>query len=322
MKINREIRYLTHSEIDPQKWDECLAAGNPVFAYAFSQYLDKITNANWNALVFGDYEAVFPLPFKRKWGIAYVVQPVFCQQLGAFGSSKRISNADFLQAIPWFFPRVRLQLNSRFGYVPQDIMGETTDANFSKNFPGKWDLKPNFLLPLDQPLVYSKDARRNLAALNSAAVQVWENRLQPKEVISLFRQTWGQFNRQISDEQYQQFLDAVSCGIQGPGTKSSSFETQVYSVHQQDETLLGAAIILKTFPNGVGPGFLHYVCGAPTAEGRKQSAMHAIIDFAIKQHEGQKMIFDFEGSSIPSVAAFYKKFNPIVENYGLYSRGL
>lgn len=322
MKINREIRYLTHAEIDPQKWDECLTAGSPAFAYAFCQYLDKITNANWNALVFGDYEAVFPLPFKKKWGISYVVQPVFCQQLGAFGSCNRISTTDFLQAIPWFFPRVRLQINSRFGSVHQDILGKKMDSGFSKIFLGKWDFKPNFLLPLDQPVVYSKDARRNLAALKSTAVQVWVNRLQPKEVISLFQQTWGQFNRQISDEQYRQFLNAVSCGIKGPDTKSSPFETLVYSVHQQDDTLLGAAIILKTFPNHVGPGFLHYVCGAPTIAGRKQSAMHAIIDYAIRQHEGQQMIFDFEGSSIPSVVAFYKKFNPSIEYYGLYSRGL
>lgn len=322
MRINPEIRYLTHAEIDPQKWDDCVAAGNPVFAYAFSQYLNKITAGKWDALVYGDYEAVFPLPLKKKWGIPYIVQPAFCQQLGAFGSSNRITSADFLLAIPRFFLRVRLQVNSRFGNENKEVIYGKVASVSPNQIPGNWEVKPNFLLPIDQPVVYSKDARRNLSTLASAGVQVFENRLLPKEVISLFQQTWGPLNAQISEKQYQQFLEAVSCGIKFPGGKDPRFETLVYSAHRPDESLLGAAIILKTHPNERGPGFLHYVCGAPTSDGRRLSAMHSIIHHVIANHLGQSMIFDFEGSSIPSVASFYKKFNPIEECYGLYSRGL
>jgi hypothetical protein len=46
-------------------------------------HLDR-TAVVWDALVWGDYEFVMPLPVRKKWGIQYVYQPLFCQQLGIF----------------------------------------------------------------------------------------------------------------------------------------------------------------------------------------------------------------------------------------------
>jgi hypothetical protein len=62
------------------------------------------------------------------------------------------------------------------------------------------------------------------------------------------------------------------------------------------------------------------VCGAPTAEGRKRGVMHAIIDYVAQKHAGEHLFLDFEGSEIPEVAAFYRKFGPIEEKYGVWSR--
>jgi hypothetical protein len=91
------IRYLQRPQIDPIKWNESVLKSRIPQAYALFDYLDKITNNQWSALVYGDYEAVFPLPMREKFGIRYVVQPVFCQQLGGFGSTK--------MCLPWILSK-------------------------------------------------------------------------------------------------------------------------------------------------------------------------------------------------------------------------
>ena len=65
---------------------------------------------------------------------------------------------------------------------------------------------------------------------------------------------------------------------------------------------MGSAIFLKS------KGAIHYILGAPTEEGRKLNASHVLIDRVLEEHASSNLTFDFEGSEIPSVASFYKKF--------------
>jgi len=90
------IRHLKNSEIDRTRWDELVMSwsGQP---YALSWWLD-VVSPGWEALVKDDYEAVMPLPVKRRFGLRYLVQPRFCQQLGVFGQREI---PDFLHAIPY-----------------------------------------------------------------------------------------------------------------------------------------------------------------------------------------------------------------------------
>lgn len=65
--------------------------------YGLSWWLDTVS-PGWEALVKGDYEAVMPLPVKKRYGISYLVQPYFSQQLGLFGQE---DTAEFLDRIPY-----------------------------------------------------------------------------------------------------------------------------------------------------------------------------------------------------------------------------
>jgi hypothetical protein len=77
------INYLKHTEIDKALWDECIAQSVNRRVYAFSWYLD-IVCPGWDALVGDNYMHVFPLTHRRKWGVGYLYQPFFAQQLGLF----------------------------------------------------------------------------------------------------------------------------------------------------------------------------------------------------------------------------------------------
>ncbi|RYY85548.1 MAG: hypothetical protein EOO15_16730 [Chitinophagaceae bacterium] len=69
-----KIRYLPHAEIDKARWDNALMRCPNATLYATSRYLDHMS-PGWDALVQGDYDALFPLPWRSKWGLRYVYQP-------------------------------------------------------------------------------------------------------------------------------------------------------------------------------------------------------------------------------------------------------
>jgi hypothetical protein len=56
--------------------------------------------------------------------------------------------------------------------------------------------------------------------------------------------------------------------------------------------------------------------------GRAIGIMHGIINWVIQKYEGENVLLDFEGSSIPSVASFYKKFGATEFPYFVFQRGV
>ena len=83
-----DVKLLTHlsrHEIDDQRWNEAIQTSLNARPYALTWYLDAVT-PQWEALVYGDYEAVMPLPVKKRFGIRYYVQPRWTQQLGIFAT--------------------------------------------------------------------------------------------------------------------------------------------------------------------------------------------------------------------------------------------
>ena len=78
------MKLVSRKEINTEKWDKCILNSPSCVLYAQSWYLD-IFSPNWKAYIWetnDEYEAVFPLPTKRKYLIQCVVQPLFIQQLG------------------------------------------------------------------------------------------------------------------------------------------------------------------------------------------------------------------------------------------------
>ena len=81
------INYVPYRDIDRVKYDDCVSHSKYSRIYAFSWYLDCVTE-RWDLIVENDYETVMPLPRKTKYGISYVYTPSWVQQLGIFSSKK------------------------------------------------------------------------------------------------------------------------------------------------------------------------------------------------------------------------------------------
>ena len=148
------IRFVEHNDVDTEKWDRCIKRAINSTPYAFSWYLDIVVS-HWNAIILNDYEAVFPLPTKRKWGIQYAFTPFWVQQLGLISQTneglKRID--DFISLIPSTYRFIELNMNHD---VP---VKDSLNYNIVENF--------NYVLPLNKTYhlqieAYSKNLKRNL----------------------------------------------------------------------------------------------------------------------------------------------------------------
>ena len=98
---NYPIRYVPRHEIDTARWDACInRAANPLI-YGFHFYLDHMAAGRWDALILGDYEAVMPLTWRRKYGIRYLYQPPYTQQTGIFSARKDEGSSTAYQRTTW-----------------------------------------------------------------------------------------------------------------------------------------------------------------------------------------------------------------------------
>ena len=97
----RMIKYIKRRDLDITKYDACIENSIQSRIYALSWYLDVVAD-NWDVLVLNDYEAVMPIPWKQKFGLKYITQPYFCQQLTIY--SKTIT-------LIWFSLRTLIHVN-------------------------------------------------------------------------------------------------------------------------------------------------------------------------------------------------------------------
>src|SRR6185369_13826127 len=105
------IQYIQRSQLDTVKWDRCIDNASNGLIYGYSFYLDHMAK-QWDALVLGDYEAVMPLTWNKKWGIYYLYQPAFTASLGLFGGSITVDLLHrFIRAIPTKFRLIEIELN-------------------------------------------------------------------------------------------------------------------------------------------------------------------------------------------------------------------
>ena len=98
--------------IDEQKWNACVQHSTNSLPYCFSWYLDAVAE-NWDALIWNDYEFIMPLVWLRKFGVACLYQPNYCQQLGVFGKQPTEKNwKPFLEEARKLYPYVQCNLNA------------------------------------------------------------------------------------------------------------------------------------------------------------------------------------------------------------------
>lgn len=276
------IRYLKHKEIDRTRWDECLDASPDALPYARTWYLD-VVSPGWEALVADDYDCIMPLPRKRRYGLAYLVQPPLTQQLGVFarqGGSEKMTEA-FMRKIPYW--SYHMHLNEH-------------------NATPRATPLPNYVLLLARPYAelqaaYGTNARRNITKARRAGVEVREG-LPPDDFLTFY---YG------VEKHYAAPDRALVTRLLDEGLRRSA--VVLYGAYNPEGELVAALCLL------VSTGRLVYLLPVSGTEGKRLSAMFAVIDHIIYRNAGTPCLLDFEGSRQEGIARFYRGFGAELREY-------
>ena len=137
-----DIRFISNESIDKTKWNSCIHFANNGNIFGYKWFLDFIAK-DWDALVEGDYESVFPLTWKKNfWGRKYLHQPTLIRELGIFSinvlSEKRIQA--FLEAIPDQFRGGNIFLNEQNKLSDQASLNLTPFPNYQLWLKDDYDI--------------------------------------------------------------------------------------------------------------------------------------------------------------------------------------
>lgn len=279
------IRYLANTEIDKAKWDSCIEQASNGIIFAYSWYLDSVCE-HWDALIADDYDAIMPLPWRKKWGINYIYTPFFLNQLGVFSRQPVAPKIvdEFLADIPAHFRYVDLSLHQSNLTVGKDFGIERRSIQYI-------DLNRSYEQIQKE---YSENLQRNLKKAEKNGLKTALN-IRPETVLEIFRKVQGEKLEVFKNRDYENLLRLMHTLIQrGLG--------ETVGVYSSGNALLAAACFMKSHRRII------YLKGAANEEGKSTGAMHFLMDKYIIQNAGKDLIFDFGGSSVDSVARFNNSF--------------
>ena len=282
------IRYVPRHAIDDVKWNACIDNASNGLIYAYTFYLDNMC-PNWGGLVLDDYAAVMPLPWRKKWGIAYLYQPFAIAQSGLFGNNL---SADLLYEVLKNIP-------ATFRYWDMNL-----------NFGNLFDVPPfvvqkrnNFILPLNKPYEtvqqqYRQHIKRNIKKAVAKNCVVQKN-IEVDHVIALAKKheaSWG------TEQDFEHFKKLYLWLFE-------KGQAVTYAVVETSGAILASAVFFYSNNRA------YYILPGNAFTGRSAGASHFLIDHFIKDHAGQNRILDFEGSDVPNLQFFYTSFGAVNEPY-------
>lgn len=265
--------------------------------YAYSWYLD-IVHETWDALVEGDYEQVMPLPVSEKWGIKYIFQPFFVQQLGVF--SKTILTPqivkEFIEHIPQKFRLVDINLNS-YNMLDRGKFDVAMNKNHVLDLINKYEILSN---------KYATNTKRNLKKSQNKKLSLVKG-IKPESLLQLFRDNKGKEVKKWGETEYQRLHRLMYMAIyKGRG--------MVYGVFGEHNQLCAGAFFLKSNNR------LIFLFSATNQLGKENAAMTYLIDAVIQEFAPGKMVLDFEGSNDENLARYYKGFGAKEVAYSRFRR--
>ncbi len=298
--ITPKIRFLKRNLIDDTKWNLAIQQAVNSLPYAYTWYLDALCS-RWVGVVVGDYEYIMPLPVGRKWGLLYVYQPLFCQQLGVFYKSRNES----------MIGKMLSTALSKFVFVN---LNANYDNRLKTSFKGT-SKKKNLVLALTAKhstiqKQYTENTLRNIKKGQKAGLKFEEG----------------------NKKDFEGFADLY---IKNTARKDKTFKAQHIKalkrlVHQSVIHDCGKLFLARTAEGDICAGvivienndrIIHLV---PSSDeyARQNGGMHFLIDAVLAHYADSGKTYDFEGSSVESIARFYEGFGATNEPFYMVSKSI
>lgn len=284
------FQFLTSFQIDRQKWDNTLSKDPLSPAYAYSWYLDTVAD-NWGAIISSDYSCIMPFAFRKKFQLKYFYQPFFTRNFGVYGRTERRSEIfSFLSTLSkeyryWDFCIDTIEI---------PVIGNASIANRTYQV---LDLNKPFEALLQE---YTGKLRRSIRDASNEQLDI-----RSSNDIADFTKKFKQFTsnkvKEFSNVDYQRLEKLLDV------CKKNAFTWHLSAKKGNEE--LASAFFVKTGNRII------YIEGYNSPSGREYQAMHLLFDHFIRENAAQKLVLDFGGSNIPSIAHFFKAFGAVDVNY-------
>ncbi len=287
------LRILPNQQIDKQRWDACLDDSTLPLPYCYSWYLD-IACPGWDAIVDEQYKVIAPLPNRIKAGVKYVYQPFFTQQFGLFVKQTvdldiKITQQEFLSMLNTYALFIHLQLHFQHEAPTtfDKVLARTTHLI---------NLKQSY----DQIVSnYSENLKRNLKKHSSNCIVKINS--SSDNLIQLFRDSKADEVKELKQENYKVLSELVHAATQNNNG-------MVWEVWMNDQCVAASFILYNE-------SYVVNLFNASNSDGRKYQAMSILLNEVIKHFSNSNRTFDFEGSDLPGVAAFYQTFGSQPHTY-------
>jgi hypothetical protein len=283
------VQIIPFNQIDKAKWDACVTNNSNGLIYATTAFLNAMVK-NWKGIVINDYETIFPLCIKQKFGIQYLYTPPFIQQLGFIGNNELVTK-NIIAAI---FETVKYgSVNLNFGNTNFNTIQQCkVHNNFVIDLNQKYHyIKANYKKSIDYSL--SKASKQNLKYTTDIS---FENAVE---------------NYQKHNQQALQHVNLDDYKNLGKVLTILQKEEKVIVrkvVNSANETL-SIAVLLKDNKR------IYNLINYTNNEGRQAEANYFLYDKILEEFTETPMLFDFEGSDLPGIKSFYEKFGATNQPY-------
>ena len=276
------IRYLTHNQIDKQRWDTCIAQSPDGNVYSWSWYLD-VVHPNWEALVEDDYETVMPLTGNKKFGINYLFQPFFTQKFGIFSKNEAAEDKieQFLEAIPKKFKFAEIKIGGTLKGFKAAAAHRNIELELNQDYSV---ISAN----------YNSNTKRNLAKAKKQGLTIVEDS-EPSVIIDLFRKNRGKEIKHWGDNEYAILLNLVE-------TAKNHDSCLVIAAQDTDNQIIAGAFFMMSHDKIV------FLFSGSDESNKENHGLTFLLDYVIEKYSGTDKILDFEGSDNEGLARFYKGF--------------
>lgn len=293
MPSQYSIEIVSSKNIDKTKWNACLQKAHNKMIYAQFDYLQGLAD-NWLGVVVNDYEAIMPIPFRKKWGIQYCYDAPFVQQLGLFGNDDEQLLKEVINTITKSIRYGDLFFN--FENKVANVLESVRTAS-------------NYVLPLsdDYKTIYNGYSQHLQTKLKKAGKNklVFQINSNVNKAVFLFQSLYSARLPQIKKRDFERLKNLAQEFV----VLNQCF---VAFVFDQKSSIAATALIFKD------ENRIYNILPSTTTEGRKGNAMHFLLDNLIQQYAGNRMILDFEGSDISGIKAFYQSFGAINQPFFHY----
>lgn len=284
-----KIHHLKHHEIDKSRWDEVIEKSIQGRIYATSLWLDCVS-PNWDALIYGDWEILMPLPVKRKFGIRYLAQPPLTQQLGFYS----LSEID-IKILEVFYQK----MISLFSYGNINVYHNFHPEGYAVT------KRKNYILSLKRQYIqinngYSRSVRANIRKSKKINLSL---KTSSEIDVSVQKIKAIHISRIKSEGKIYDFLKILFNQFSKTG---QSFVLEAFDCNDE---FLGNAVYFKDTKR------IYEIAAAFNKKGRDLEAHPFLIDHVLEKHADTNYIFDFEGSNILGIEKFNQSFGALLEPY-------